>query len=462
MTTRRDQVQAYGFMRGRLSSALVHGEPDAAQLPMQRTIGALWGGVALGALGIVGFLLWGVFSPVSKAAAAPAAGELIVVPQTGASYVYSGGELQPVLNWASARLLLNGSPKVQNEPATALADVPLGPSLGIVGAPDTLPAVVNKGDWLACAQSANGQPRTAVAIGVHPAGAVPVPDGQALVIDSDGSRYLVWQGQRLQLGAPWIASALGLGQATPIQVSQTWLNAVPAGPDLLPFSLDGVGGHGPVLDGQATRVGEVLTTRTMQDADALYLVESDGLTPISPTQAALELASPGTAAAYPHALAAPVAVSEPAVASAPVGHQPLPDGTGAPGPLPSAAMPPAGDVPCVAYPGAGGVPPELLWTTPLGGSPPDLSAPAVVGTGTDASLITVASGGGAVVQPVTATGTASGPAYLVTGDGIKFAVPTADELAALGYQSGKAARLPAALLGLLPTGPPLNLAPLPG
>jgi Type VII secretion system ESX-1, transport TM domain B len=49
----------------------------------------------------------------------------------------------------------------------------------------------------------------------------------------------------------------------------------------------------------------------------------------------------------------------------------------------------------------------------------------------------------------------------VTDAGVKFPVPSAD-VAALGYRAGQAAPLPAALLGLLPTGPALDLAPLRG
>jgi type VII secretion protein EccB len=461
MTSRRDQVQAYDFVLVRLSSALVHGEPDAAQPPMQRTRSAALGGVLLGALGIAGFLLWGLISPVHKAAAAPTAGDLIVVPQTGASYIYGDGEMYPVLNWASARMLLGGSPQVENETATAIADIPQGPSLGIVGAPESLPAKVNQGDWLVCALESGGKPKTAVVIGASPAAASPVPSGQALVAAAGDQSYLIWQGQRLRLDATWMASALGLGQAPVTQVSQTWLNAVPAGPDLRAFSLSGAGGPGPPLGGQATRVGEVVTTHNLGGRNALFLVERGGIAAITATQAALDLASPGTGAAYPDGAAQPVTVSAPAIAGAPRWSQPLPDGAGVPASLPVAAGPPANAVPCVSYPGAGGKAPVLLWTAPPGGSAPDLQAPGVTGTATDADLVRVASGG-ALVQPLTATGAGAGPLYLVAGAGVKFAVPATQEATALGYQAGQAARLPAALLGLLPNGPALDLAPLSG
>jgi type VII secretion protein EccB len=462
MTSRRDQVQAYGFVVGRLTSALVHGEPDAPRPPMERTRGATLGGVLLGVLAVAGFLLWGLISPVHKAAAAPTAGDLVVVPQTGASYIYGQGKLFPVLNWSSALMLLGGSPQVENETAAAIAGIPQGPQLGIVGAPDSLPAELNHGDWLACARAGGGKPKTAVAIGVSPL-AVPVPSAQALVVAAGGSSYLVWQGRRLRLDAPWMTSALGLGQAPVAQVSQTWLTAVPAGPDLRAFSLSGAGHPGPKLGGQATRVGEVLTTYNMGGRDALFLVEQDGVAAITATQAALDLASPGTAAAYPAGPARPVTVSAPAIGSAPRGSQPLPDGAGVPASPPTeTAAPTASDVPCIAYPGSGRTAPVLEWTAPPAGSPPAVRAPGVSGAATDADLVSVASGGGALIQPVTATGAGAGPLYLVTGAGVKFAVPATSDATALGYQASQAAPLPAPLLELLPTGPSLNLAPLSG
>jgi type VII secretion protein EccB len=460
MTSRRDQVQAYGFVVGRLNSALVHGEPDALHPPMQRTRSATLGGVVLGLLAVGGFLLWGLISPVHKAVAPPTAGDLVVVPQTGARYLYNDGKLSPVLNWSSALMLTSGAPQVENETAASIASLPLGPSLGLLGAPDSLPAEINHGDWLACATDSGGRPQTAVAIGASPPAAAPVPSGQALLVAVSGSSYLIWAGTRLRLDAPWMASALGLGQAPVTTVSQTWLNAVPAGPDLRAFSLPGTGDPGPVLDGQPTRVGEVLLAQEMGGADALFLVEKDGVAAITAIQAALDLASPGTAAAYPGRMAQPVTVSAPAIASAPHATQSLPDGTGDPASLPVGVGPPnATDVPCLAWPARGGAP-SLLWAAPPSGSAPDPRAPGVTGAATSANLISVVPGGGALVQPVTATGAKAGPLYLVTGTGVRFEVPTANQASVLGYAAGQAAALPATLLALLPTGPSLNLAPL--
>jgi type VII secretion protein EccB len=231
MRSRRDQVQAHAYVLGRLSSAMVHGEPDAFEPPMRRTTTGAFGGLMIGALGVAAFLIWALISPIKPAAASKAvsltAWDLIVVPQTGARYIYTGAELLPVLNWSSARLLLGGSPKVQNVSASALASVPQGTPLGIVGAPDALPsaAAINQGDWLICARSSGAQPRVAVVIGASPP-AEPVAPGQAVLVAADGSRYLLWHGERLRLDATWIAQALGLGQAPVTQVSQVWLDWV--------------------------------------------------------------------------------------------------------------------------------------------------------------------------------------------------------------------------------------------
>jgi hypothetical protein len=138
MRSRRDQVQAHAYMVGRLTCALVHAEPDAPETPMRRTTLGSFGGLVIGAILVAVFLVWGLILPGGKAGALTS-GTLIVASQTGSRYLYLGGVLSPVLNWASARLLLGGQPKVQMVRDSALADVPQGPPLGIVGAPDALP-----------------------------------------------------------------------------------------------------------------------------------------------------------------------------------------------------------------------------------------------------------------------------------------------------------------------------------
>jgi len=465
MKSRKDQVQAHAYVVSRLTSALVHGEPDAPQSPMRRTALGSFGGLMLGALAVAGFLIWGLISPPSQAAVLKA-GELVVVKQTGSRFIYAEGELHPVLNWSSAMLLLSGNSAITSVTASSLNGVPQGQPLGIAGAPDALPAAtaVNTGSWLVCAQSSGGQPVVSLAVGVREA-VSPVPAGAAVIVSAtNGSRYLLYGGQRLRLDEPWIASALGLGQAPVAKVSAAWLNAVPAAADLRPLPVAGRGATGPVLGGLRTRVGEVLADSNVGSPKQFYLVVSGGVTPVSSTQAAVLLTDPATIAAYAGATVAPVPVSPAAIATAQVIHQDLPDAAGAP-PAPPASFTapgPGPKVPCMDYAAAGGRGPALVYAPPVAGTPPGLGQASVTASPEVASLIEVAPDGGALVRPQAAPGIGGDELFLVTDADLKYPLPSAAAATALGYRASRAARLPAALLGLLPTGPALDLAPLRG
>jgi type VII secretion protein EccB len=460
MRSRRDQVQAHAYVVSRLTCALVHGEPDAQESPLRRTGLGTFGGLLLGTLAVAAFLVWGLISTSGKPVALTA-GELVMAKETGARYIYAGHELRPVLNWSSAMLLTAGNTAMTAVPAATLAGLAQGQPVGIVGAPDSLPAAgaVNKGSWLVCAQN-TGQPEVSVSIGV-PARAVPPPPNGALLVQASGEQYLIWHGQRLKLDAPWIAAALGLGRARVLQVSPAWLNAVPAGPDLRPISVSGTGGQGPVIGAVRTTIGQVLVTRNVSSPSEFYLAEAGGLVPIAAAQAAIVLGDPANAAAYPGAAGAPVPVSPAAIVHAPIVHQTLPDGAGAPASPPSADDTSIG-LPCMDYPSAGGVPPRLVFAEPPPGAAPAVNSPGVSGSPQTASLIDVAPGGGAFVRSLAAPGVGGDSLYLVTDAGVKFPVPSASAASALGYRAGRAVAMPASLLGLLPTGPALDLAPMRG
>src|SRR5260370_1713694 len=104
MRSRRDEVQAHAYMVGRLTSALVHGEPDAPESPLRRTGLGTFGGLLLGTLVVAAFLVWGLIFPSSNAAALTP-GQLVIVKEPGARYISPRSELRPVLNWSSALLL---------------------------------------------------------------------------------------------------------------------------------------------------------------------------------------------------------------------------------------------------------------------------------------------------------------------------------------------------------------------
>jgi type VII secretion protein EccB len=459
MRSRRDQVQAHAYVVGRLTSALVHAEPDAPESPLRRTGLGSFGGLLVGALIVAGFMVWGLLKPPSPASALTA-GEVLLVKETGTRFMYVGNELHPILNWSSALMLTGGNATITTVPAATVSGIPQGQPLGILGAPDQLPAAasLNTGAWLACTQSGGGAPLVSLSIGPPPPLSQPSADDAVLVATPE-ARYLLWRGTRLRLDAPAIVAALGLSNAPLIKVAPAWLNAVPAGPDLQPLSVPGAGRTGPVLDGLHTRVGQVLVVRNVGSASQLYLVGPDGVALITATQAAVLLTDRGESAAYPGGTPAPVTVSPAAIAHASMLPSGLADKVGVPSGPPRDYIPGAGAVPCADYKASGATAPRLVFAVPPAGHPPAIATPGVTASPQGAALISVAPDGGALVRPEIAPGSGGSSLFLVTDTGVKYPLP-ATEAAPLGYRAGRAAALPAALLGLLPTGPALDLPAL--
>ncbi len=458
MRSRRDQVQAHTYVVGRLTSALVHAEPDAPESPLRRTGLGSFGGLLVGTLILAAFMVWGLISPASPASALTA-GELLLVKETGTRFIYVGNELHPVLNWASALMLTGGNATITTVSASSLAGIPQGQPLGVLGAPDELPAAsaLNVGAWLACTQSG----RVSVSIGSPP----PLSElsaNNAVLASGSGAEYLLWRGTRLRLDASWIVNALGLNNAPVIEVAPAWLNAVPAGPDLQPLSVPGAGQPGPVLGGLRTRVGQILVEHNVGSASQLYVVGHGGVAPITTTQAAILLTNRAESAAYQGGKTTPIVVSPATIANAAVLPSGLADGTGVPSAPPHDFLPGGAAVPCMDYPASGGTAnPNLVFAALPAGQPPAVGTPGVTASAQGAALISVAPGDGALIRPQVAPGAGGSSLFLVTDTGVKYPLPAA-EAAALGYRASEAAALPAALLGLLPTGPALDLPALRG
>lgn len=159
MQSKRDQVQAHGFMMGRLSSGLLTADPDAPESPLGRTTRGVVFGVLVTVLIGAGATVYGLLRPGGNDGWR---GErnLVVNRDTGARYLWTGtdGVLHPVRNYASARLI-GGSDLPTVDVATAsLRDIPVGSPAGIPGAPDSLPGPgqLDEGAWHMCVTGPGG------------------------------------------------------------------------------------------------------------------------------------------------------------------------------------------------------------------------------------------------------------------------------------------------------------------
>ena len=240
-------------------------------------------------------------------------------------------------------------------------------------------------------------------------------------------------------------------------MGDAWLSALPQGPDLAAPAVTDAGQAGIPVAGRTALVGQVYATGTGPGAQ--YYVElRDGLAPVSATQADLLLAEP--ALRYLYIAGQPTAIPVTAAVAATTRSTTSLALQGLPASPPSLVGGAAGSQlgACESYSAGGSFLPSV-WTVSVpassepqapSGTPADASGTAV------AAQVQVPPGGGALVQAVAAPGASGGTLYVVTDEGVKYPLPDASVLTALGLSGITPARLPSALLDLMRTGPTLN------
>ncbi|SDP39682.1 type VII secretion protein EccB [Actinacidiphila guanduensis] len=426
--------------------------------------------MALGfVLGLVGVMVVGIYGFVVPGGntAWRKDGAFVLAEDSGARYLYVEGELHPVLNEASARLVAGDSMKLEAVKSASLRGAPVGAPVGIVGAPDALPrpGALERRGWTTCVlppTTAGGPSRVVLRVGLPVAGPGPSDAQGVLVQTPDGALWLLWQGRRLAVGSRHAeARALGYTALTPVPVSEDFLDAVPAGPDLATPEVPGLGSSGPPLAGRATRVGQVFADASGHH----YLLTREGLAPLTATLTALYLGDPRVqSGAYGGAAVTVGRIGPADLARAAV-----------PGPAPEplanlASLLPAKPPEVVAVPSGHTVCVELdahqnelssrIGVVRQAPVEKDTMAPGqgpgVVASCRPADLVAVQPGSGALVTAVASSGGKAVTPYLVTDDGVKYPIPSAVVVTRLGYSTDDEMTLPTNVLGLLPTGPSLD------
>ncbi|MFD8500447.1 type VII secretion protein EccB [Amycolatopsis sp. NPDC059657] len=464
MQSRRDQVQAYFFVVGRLVAGLVQGKPDVLEHPNKRFNGGTVLGVLLAGLLMAIFGIYGLFVPGGNNSWR-VDGTIVLDEGSGARYVYVGGQLRPVLNMASALLAVGQNSKLASVSQSSLTGVPVGTPIGIPGAPDGMPSAgkLNAGNWTVCARPADGltvSSAATVTLRLDQPGGVAIPAEQGLVVSTpDGAAYLVWRGNRHRIADMVTQEALGYDTGRAVRVSPAWLNVIPAGADLKPPSIPGIGGVGPAVGGQPGRVGQVYEVRNPAiTSDQFYVLTGSGLLPISHTVGAMLLAAPSTRDAYPGDQVRPILVGPGALAGvAMVGGEA--HATDLPPTPPAIADLGVGMEPCMSFDlqADGGHVGTLVALARASENQAVAPAGKQV-AGATADQIVVPAGGGALVSSWPVPGAAPGTEYLVTDLGVKYPLADDSVAASLGYGSVSGKRISPVLLNLLPTGPALDPA----
>ncbi|WP_328466843.1 type VII secretion protein EccB [Actinoplanes sp. NBC_00393] len=442
MTSRRDQLQSYQFMNQRVISAFVMRETDPAQSPLRRGIGALFAGLMVAILVAAGFGIYGILTRTGTDRWR-ADGTVVVERETGATFVYLRNRLNPTLNFASAKLAAGRpDPPVYRVSAKELTDVPRGVTIGIAGAPDSLPEAGRQVrlPWTMCTVPGGGDPPSVLLVASPgPAGAA-IGDRGLLVTTGDDI-HLVVQGRKHQLRNARNTVPALFGAAQPTRVGIAWLNALPTGADIAPIAVDGRGDPSAAAPGFDN--GDVLVTDT-GSGKQFWLILDDGRAPITPLQqAVLAAVFPGEPDEIPVNELTRIPESDA-----------LEDGNAAaqpPAAVPELAPVGAGETAC-AITGDAAKPPGLT----VGGSPAGFAdAIPTAGAESDgqplADGVQVPAGRFELIR-------APGGFLLVTDSGVRHAVPNADVVAMLGYSAANAIEVPPALVSTLPEGVTLDPA----
>jgi type VII secretion protein EccB len=442
MASRRDQLQSYQFLNQRVISAFVMRETDPAQSPLRRGIGALFGGLMVAVLIGAGFGVYGILTKVGTDAW-KSDGSVVVERESGASFVYLQGRLNPALNFTSARLAAGRpNPTVYRIAAKALAGTPRGVTIGIPNAPASLPEATQQVGlpWAMCLVPGEN-PSAALLVGsTGPAGA-DLGDRGLLVTDGAGDSELVWHGRKHEIRDAQTTIPALYGAVDPTPASTAWLNALPAGADIAAVQVTNRGAASRRVDGFVN--GQVLAVDVGVNGKQFYLVLDNGLLPISALQRAVLNAS------FP---AEPKNVPVTVVSAAP---QLKPSGNAdvqPPDTPPTLATVAAGTAACAVTRAADAAPSIIV------GDPPAALSSAVSTTG--------AAGGRALADAVGVPGgrfalvrvPGSGGYQVVTDLGLRHAVPNADALSRLGYAGTSATEVPTALVNAIPAGVTLDPA----
>ncbi|WP_447002029.1 type VII secretion protein EccB [Saccharothrix isguenensis] len=441
MYDRREQVQAHSFLVGRLDSAVLRADPDAAERPVRRTSTGVLGGIAIAVLVVAGVLVAGLLTGKGGDKWREP-GALVVDEDTGNRYLLAGGRLRPVLNYASARLALGKDLKVVKVGADDLAGTPQGAPVGILGAPDSLPSAGGAPPWTACATTAKSGPGIALTIGQAP-GVREAPADRAVLVRAAGELHLVWRDRRFRVTAPWAPRALGLDPGTALEVDETWITVFAAGPDLGAPKLRR-GGAGPVVGGRPTTSGQLVSVPDAVGA-ADFVVAPTGLVPVTATVAALVAADPD-AERLPVLEITPAQLAGQAVLPAPSWQAELP-------PEPPSPVALDGDSACARWAGDTAT---LVVAPPPAGPARTAGQPGVTRDGRTADRVEITPGSGLLARTRAAPGVPGVGVHLITESGAKYPVASADAAAALGLPVDSATTVPADLLALLPTGPVLD------
>ncbi|MFI2206890.1 type VII secretion protein EccB [Streptomyces sp. NPDC020192] len=316
MASRRDELNAYTFAKRRTLASFLQPSPSGSEEGAPKPLSALVPGLVVGAVVLAVFGAIGMFSPTAPKGWDTPGEHVIVASKSTTRYVVlktgKQTQLHPVLNMASAKLLLDPSKDsviTVDEEILDSGKPPHGATIGIPYAPDRLPSPDEASSakrWAVCERPGDGGraiQKAAFVFGKKEWSKtegsskltggdlmyVVAPDGKTqYVVDAQGTSYEI-----ADPGNKELLKALDTQGRAPQRVSQDWLDTLHKGDPVSIPTIQGTPGTkagAASLLGQYDKVGEVIKAydgQTMQ----YYVVLSGKVARISEFTATLLLNS---------------------------------------------------------------------------------------------------------------------------------------------------------------------------
>src|SRR6478672_1593942 len=291
--TTKVQVSGWRFLLRRVEHAIVRRDTRMFDDPLQFYSRAVAAGITIAVLVCLGAGLLAYFKPLGKRGA----DTLLVDRTTNQLYVVmpGTGQLRPVYNLTSARLVLGNSGMPVAVKSDELNKMPKGQPIGIPGAPYATPVGGTQSMWTLCdtvTKPESVAPTVDTSVIVQPliadSSVGPMRPDQGVLVSYKDNDWLVTNDGRhvIDLADRAVTSAVGIpvtAKATPI--SEGLFNALPnAGPWQLP-DVPAAGAPNTVGLPPNLVIGAVFTAVT-ESGDQHYVVLPDGVAKVNDTTAA--------------------------------------------------------------------------------------------------------------------------------------------------------------------------------
>jgi type VII secretion protein EccB len=506
VATRKDQLDAFNFARRRMVANLVAPTATGSDEGAPRPVRTFATSIILSAIAVAAVAVLGVFKP-----SAPSGWQagLAVDSSSGAAYIDQNNQLHAIYNITSARLLLGSKFQKFDVPDSTLngSGIPVGSPVGILGAPEDVPAAgnMNLRQWSLCQNETDPNNETVAGgntyleVGYWPA-ASSTPQGQwtsasgtaMIVHDTANQVYLIDGNYKYPLGNDQTSETTvqdlldGLNQENPFVtgnvtgfwVSDAWLSAFATGSVIAYPTLDDLRGQ----PSSANQLGYIGEYGPAGGGGGGYVQTATGVVKLDTFAYDLYTSNPSLkdhgVKPFPAGVLTQSAVNAANPGGPPLASSAFDSGTyGSNWPVEAPALEgtdtssPGNDNVCVGYDGSSDSDAAVLTTWLSGalpyGSPSSQFGLSQPGSTTYANVVMVKPGYGLIAQGSNGGSTGSGSDYLIEDSGYRYALlsdqtsnsgstTTISAIDQLGYAKVGVETVPSGLLDLIASGTQLD------